>query len=286
MTSKPPAENGPPVGDWNLLWQEALRKKRWDRSDKAHWNRRAASFAQHSRKNGYAREFLHLMQPQPDWSVLDVGCGAGTLALPLSPLVRRITAIDFSENMIALLREACSDRGLDNIHTEVVGWEDDWDQAGIGKHDVAIASRSLVVHDLRAALLKLADKANFRVYISSLVGDGPFDRRLFEAAGRELDRGPDYIYVYNLLYQMGIHAEVRFVHGDPTDKPYRDVEDALERFQWMFNELTDEERAGLRAYLKHHLIRAKEGWTLSYQHIVRWAVISWEKEPCPPPRPA
>lgn len=264
-----------PPWDWNLAWQQARTNKRHDRSDNSHWNKRAVSFAQNARKSNYAEEFLRLLVPQPQWSVLDVGCGAGTLAIPLAPLVQHITAIDFSENMIALLKAQCAEQGLHNIQTSITGWEDDWDLAGIGIHDVAIASRSLVVDDLCAALMKLHNRARLRVYIASLVGDGPFDRRIFEAIGRDLDRGPDYIFVYNLLHQMGIHAEVRFVFSDSGTRVFSDIDDAVEQFHWMLDSVSAEEEVRLRDYFERHLRKTQGGWTLAYQHTVRWAVISW-----------
>ncbi len=263
--------------DWNSAWQEARKGKKQDRSNNSHWNRRAASFAQHAKNSKYPEGFLKLLAPRPEWSVLDVGCGAGTLAIPLAGLVRRVTAIDFSDAMIALLNEHCTEHGLANVTTGVIGWEDDWEQAGIAEHDVAIASRSLVVDDLRAALIKLDNKARHRVYIASLVGDGPFDRRIFAAIGRDLDRGPDYIYVYNLLHQMGIHAEVGFVMNGDGGKVYRDLDDAMEKFNWMIDAITPEETIRLRRYFENHLVKTAGGWTLSYQHPVRWAIISWSK---------
>lgn len=265
--------------DWNLAWQQARKQKRHDRSDNSHWNKRAVSFAQNARKSNYADAFLHLLAPQPQWSVLDVGCGAGTLAIPLAPLVQRVTAIDFSETMIALLNAQCIEQGLHNIRTSITGWEDDWDLAGIGMHDVAIASRSLVVDDLRTALAKIHSKARYQVYIASLVGDGPFDRRIFEAIGRDLDRGPDYIFVYNLLHQMGIHAEVRFVLNGGGTKVFGDIDDAVEKFHWMLDSVSAEEEARLRGYFERHLCKTQGGWTLAYQHTVRWAVISWSTAP-------
>ncbi len=264
--------------DWNIAWQEARKQRRGEHSDCSHWNKRAASFAQNARKSDYAENFLSLLTPQPQWSVLDVGCGAGTLAIPLAPLVRRVTAIDFSENMIGLLNAYCAEQGLYNVHTSVTGWEDDWDQAGIGEHDVAIASRSLVVDDLRTALAKLNLKARHRVYIASLVGDGPFDRRIFDAIGRELDRGPDYIYVYNLLHQMGIQAEVRFVFNGGGHNVFNDIDDAMDQFNWMLGALSPEEEICLRNYFECNLSKTRDGWSLNYRHPVRWAIIYWNKK--------
>lgn len=265
--------------DWNAAWQEAHKRKRHDRDDKKHWNKRAPSFARHASNSTYPTEFIRLMAPRPEWSVLDVGCGAGTLALPLAGLVRKVTAIDFSDVMISFLNADCVKQGIVNVHADIVGWEDDWEQAGIGEHDVALASRSLVVDDLRMALTKLHHKARQRVYLASLVGDGPFDRRIFETIGRDLDRGPDYIYVYNLLYQMGIHADVSFIINGDGGGVYGDIDDALEKFNWMLTDLTPGEADLLRRYFAKHLRKTTGGWTLSYRHTVRWAIISWSKRP-------
>lgn len=263
--------------DWNTAWLEARSRKKHDCGGKQHWNKRAPSFAQHASKSTYPSDFIRQMAPQPEWTVLDVGCGAGTLAIPMAALVRQVTAIDLSDAMISLLHEQCEERGIDNVRAEVLSWEDDWEEAGITEHDVAIASRSLVVDDLRMALTKLSAKARQRVFVVSLVGDGPFDRRIFNAIGRDLDRGPDYIYVYNLLYQMGIHADVGFINNGDGGRVYRDLNEAMEKFGWMLDNITSEESARLCRFFEQHLHKTAGGWTLSYRHPIRWAVISWSK---------
>ncbi len=263
--------------NWNMVWRESRRQRKVNRDGNAFWNRRAPSFADHAKKTAYASHFLRFLDPQPDWSVLDVGCGAGTLAIPLNPLVRRITAIDFSDVMIELLNKKCWEDGITNIDPRVVSWEDDWDAAGIAQHDVAIASRSLVVEDLQEALMKLDGKARQKVIISAPVGDGPFDRRIFEAIERDLERGPDYICVYNLLNQMGIFADVTFVTNEAGTKIFGDINEAVDGLRWMIEDMTAEEEARLRTYLECHLQKQPDGWMLDYCYPVRWAIISWSK---------
>ncbi|MEF3169413.1 MAG: methyltransferase domain-containing protein [Deltaproteobacteria bacterium] len=261
--------------DWNEAWKKAHAEgsRKW--KDPGFWNRRAPSFAKHAAESPYASDFIGIMQPEQHWSVLDVGCGAGTLARPLSKMVKQITAIDSSDVMITLLQEQCAKEGLLNVTALNIGWEEDWEKAGVGIHDVTIASRSLIVEDLKEALNKLNRFARKRVYISALVGDGPFDRRIFEAIGLEIDRRPDYIYIYNLLYQMGIYADVTFVTNQGHGKVYSDLEAAVQDLRWMIDELNSEKEVLLREYLRRNLIKKEGGWGLPHQHVVRWAIISW-----------
>ena len=71
---------------------------------------------------------------------------------------------------------------MKTIHAD---WDDDWSAAGAAVADVAIASRSLDVRDLRAALHKLEAFARRRVCVS-LPADGLLYPQLLahEAVGR------------------------------------------------------------------------------------------------------
>jgi len=216
------------------------------------------------------------MDPEPGWSVFDMACGGGTLAVPLAKKVREVTAVDFSDGMLDIVKRKCREEGITNIRTVNARWEDDWGECGIGGHDVVVASRSLVVDDLRSALLKLDNLARERVYISTIVGDGPFDRRLFEALERPLVMGPDYIYNYNLLYQMGIHAHLTFI-VEKSNKTFKDHEEAANSMKWMLDNLTPEEDEKLQSYLERHLVYRDGNWRLDYDRSIKWAVMWWDK---------
>ncbi len=264
--------------DWDLIWRQSCRRRKSDRNDREFWNKRAPSFADHARESSYVTDFLRITALPSQWSVLDVGCAAGTLAIPLAAKVRKVTAMDFSENMLAILSKRARDKGITNIQTRLLAWEDDWQAAAIERHDVAIASRSLVVEDLSGAIKKLASMARHRVIVSSLVGDGPFDRRIFQAIDRDLDRGPDYICVYNLLHQMGIYADVTFVSNEGEEKKtFTGLDDAVSGYRWMIGDMTIEEEQRLRCYLERHLKKTAGGYVLDYLHPVRWAILSWDK---------
>ncbi len=263
--------------DWSGVWRarSAMRTSR-GRGERF-WDGRAPSFSKAASETEYANHFLEIAKPDKSWSVLDMGCGSGTLAVPLASSVAAVTAVDLSSEMLAILRERCEEEGIKNVETIHGRWEDDWQELGIGVYDMAVASRSMVADDLAACVLKLQKAARKRVCVTTIVGDGPYDRRVFEAIGRPLDMGPDYIYNYNMLYSMGILADVTFI-DETRNRTYGSPEEAFLGMQWMFFEgLTQEEEGKLRAYIEEHLIPTDGYWRFSYEKSVRWAVLWWDK---------
>jgi len=265
---------GLPAIDWNEVWRKMHAERPAPLHDRGFWDQRAPEFTRHATAGDYILQFVQIMEPKPDWSVLDVGCGAGTLAVPLAPRVADITAMDPSTGMRTLLEERCRNQGIDNICIVEGGWQDDWVALGIGTHDVAIASRSLLVEDLRGAILKLQKHARKRVYLATLVDDGPYDRGIVEAVGRKLSLGADYIVVYNLLRQMGIYANAAFT-VTRQEKSFADLEEAVDGLRWMIHAMTPAEEARLREYLARCLVRENGRWRLPQARVVRWAVLWW-----------
>lgn len=263
--------------DWNEVWKKTQAEKHTPMRDPKFWDKRAPEFTRHATTSDYIGQFMEIMQPAPQWSVLDIGCAAGTLAVPLAPSVQTITALDASAGMLSLLSERCQAQGIGNIKAVHGRWEDDWEELGIGVHDVAIASRSLITEDLHEAILKLQKYASKRIYISTLVDDGPYDRSIVEAVGRKFRLGVDYIVVYNLLRRMGIYANVAFtVNRD--EKTFSDPENALDSLRWMIHEMNPEEEQQLRTHLAGCLVKENGHWKLPYRRAVRWAVLWWDKE--------
>ncbi|MBA3004221.1 MAG: class I SAM-dependent methyltransferase [Desulfurivibrio sp.] len=263
--------------DWEDMWREARAHKSWKKKKSSDWDRRASSFAERNIDSPFVAQFISHLHIEPEWSVLDVGSGPGTLAIPLSNRVRSVTAVDYSAAMLNELDKRAKGAGQENITTIQASWTDDWQTMGIPRHEITIASRSLSVDDLKGALRKLNDWATKAVYIVDRVGAGPFDPDLFKAIGRDFQPGPDYIFTVNLLYTLGIHAHIDFITLD-SKRTYTSREEALQSYRWMADELTDAEEERLIAYVDARLNQTGDNsWQLARQTSPRWALIWWQK---------
>lgn len=272
--------------DWDELWRNARARKTWSGSSAKDWDEKAPSFSSRNQSSPFVSLVLDLIPLTASSTVLDVGCGPGTLAIPIASRVKSVTAIDYSSGMLSALTGLASPAGIRNIRTVQASWEDDWQSLGIGRHDITIASRSLAVANLRDALLRLDRYASSLAFIVDRISPAPFDPEAFAAVGRSFDGGPDYIYVLNTLYAMGIHANVRIVNLDRETR-YTDLEDAMRSYRWMIKNMSAGEESALRRHLKTRCRPADDGRIIIERGFIpQWACIWWSKADQAPSHPA
>lgn len=63
----------------------------------------------------YSLKAMELLRPQSDSVILDVAAGPGTLSIPLSKRVKEVYAIDFSDSMIAQLKNGIREEKVENV---------------------------------------------------------------------------------------------------------------------------------------------------------------------------
>ena len=264
--------------DWTLLWQQSRSRKSWKSKGPEEWDRKAGSFADRTRDSAYVGLVLKQLNLREEMSVLDVGCGPGTLTVPLARIVNRVTALDYSSGMLEVLDQRARQEGLDNIRRVKCAWEDDWSAFDIGRHDVVIASRSMNIPGLEEGLRKLDHYATRLVYVAERIAPSPFDPDAFAALGREFESGPDYIYTLNMLYRLGIYPRVELIELE-RELHFEDLDRAVQGYAWMFRDLQPEEKRLLEKFLRERII-SQEGdhIVIRRDHPQRWALLSWSKE--------
>ena len=266
--------------DWNELWKKAMQnssfRKRRTRDTAEYWDKRAKGFNESIKSNDRAEQILAKLDIARDDTVLDIGAGPGTLAIPLAKRVKHVTAIDPSKAMLACLKENAVHAGLSNITCINKRWEDVAIRSDIAGHEIVIASHSLAMEDIQEAVSKMHDVAKRYVYLFTFAGGRFWD---YDALwpilfGEEFRPGPDYILLYNVLYDMGIYANVEITKLEHKRR-YSNLDEAVE--QWMDNlDVSSSEAEGvIRAYLSEKLI--EEAGALWSKQEMCSAMIWWRK---------
>lgn len=171
--------------DWNQEWMQ-MQAARHRADDSFEWDKRARHFRP-LETAPYARDFIKLLALKPGESVLDMGCGAGSIAIPLAQAGHPVIAADFSPAMLGTLDAGIEYYGLEDLITPLeLAWDDDWDLVGpVAKTvDVAFASRSVTTTNLKGALAKLDRTARRRCAVTMVANSSPrYDLHLMNAIG-------------------------------------------------------------------------------------------------------
>ncbi|HJH28504.1 MAG TPA: class I SAM-dependent methyltransferase, partial [Methanosarcinaceae archaeon] len=141
--------------DWNKMWMEAMENASWRtrRGDITEfWDKRARWFCQSIEDDDRPAQMISKLDIDPKCTVLDIGAGPGTLTIPLAKIVKHVTVVEPSRGMLACLRENAANESLENITCINRKWEDVHPGEDLDKYDVVIASYSLSMLDMVAAL--------------------------------------------------------------------------------------------------------------------------------------
>jgi hypothetical protein len=137
-------------------------------------------------------------------------------------------------------------------------------------YDVVIASFSLGMVDIRAAIEKMVAASSKYVYLYHFAGETSWDRQWSELwpklHGREYQPGPKCDVLYNLLYQMGIYPNIRTFRLDHHQR-YSSAEEAARALAPQAHAESNEQMEVLRDYLKGALREDEGGLVLPRSSI-------------------
>lgn len=266
--------------EWTEMWREKqkiLSPESDTDSQEERWDKIASFYKLWSEHDEYPTKLLQRIQMQREWSVLDIGCGTGVIAIAAAMRANRVTALDVSARMLEILKNEADRRYLGNIQYLHRTWESIRIGTDIKPHDVVITSRAIArTGDLEKSLKKIDEAATRYAYVTAWGGEqGEFTREFREALGHEYKDTPDDIYVYNILRQMGIHPNVEQIECSNTIR-YENYNQALSSYKVLFN-LTQKEEDIALGFIMKHLNRRKDGrYELPETRII-WSLIWWKK---------
>lgn len=287
-----------PTTDWNEEWKQ-LQEARRRKDNSSYWDVRSKTFGSKDAPNPYVEAFLKKSGIQPGESVLDMGCGAGALSVPLGLNGHSVVAADFSQGMLDRLKTELGEKSVESVTPLLMSWSDDWAACGVDEKsvDLAFASRSIATDDLKDSLMKLTRVARRRACVTVTTGASPrVDERIMTAMGIHTDFGHDYQYVVNILINEGLKPELSYIES--TRKyTFDSLDEAVDAFERMiietgYKDASDSAtlRERLRPWIQDHLIanpeaeseslgnKPQKAYCLDRPRSNKWAFISWDTD--------
>ncbi len=207
---------------------------------------------------------------------MDVGAGTGRFSLALAPQVDHIIAVEPSAAMMDFLRQDAADKDLRNISYVQTTWQEAPDNL---QADIVMCSHVVYpIRDIEPFLSKLHKATHQGCYIyarathiDALTADL---WRHFHHDERCMP--PSYIHVMDVLYEMGIFANVEIVSLPPSLRyPSLDVA-VTEMTEQLILPVDETTRVELRALLEGWLVEMNGVLVPPLQEMV-CAIICWEK---------
>lgn len=259
--------------DWEGFWAEKLEGK-----VNKDWDKAAPGFYRRTRKDDYQDALFEMLVLDEDDVVLDVGCGEGSITIPIAKRVKKVIGLDSSPKMLEYLEKRAADNNIDNIETILKPIEEiNYDE--IGDVDVVVCSRSLNgIMPIGNVLSELNRIANKYVFITIF---GPENKKIEKDFDRELgiktEDFPDYNYFFNILFNMGIYANVKRFDLN-NYREYDSIEDAMDNGKFRLDLYSYEEKVKLKEYLERILTKdSKTGKLYNVKDKADWVMVWWKK---------
>jgi SAM-dependent methyltransferase len=214
------------------------------------WSRRASGYHRSTRESVSSDPLYQRLVKvvNPTTTVLDVGAGTGRFALALAPQARQVIAVEPNAAMLDYLRLDVQEQGIPNISYSQSTWQD---TPGDVQADIVLCSHVLYpIRDIEPFLAKLRQATHQACYI--YMRATPMDALTAPLwkhfHGDERCMPPSYIHALDILYDLGMYANVEVVSLPPTLRfPSLDkaVEELLEQLILPDDQPTREELRGL-----------------------------------------
>ncbi len=280
--------------DWKNLWHalSEIQDRSFTREKEAAtndvWKHKAKEFDKlvedRWAKPDSSRDFLiRKLKENPGSTLLDIGAGTGKWSLLCAPWAKKVTALEPSLSMQAVLKEKIDKDGVDNIEIVTESWppekKDVPDQKELVEpHDFILTSHSMYgVGDFEAfirAMNQYAVKGCIMVMRAPLA-DAVMAKAASRVWGQPYD-SPNFQIAYNILLGMDIYADVVFEEKGSWQGWHNDsFETALDELKSRLDIVDDSSHdAFLTGLLEKNLIVEPDG--VRWPAANRSALVYWE----------
>jgi SAM-dependent methyltransferase len=275
---------GPETGSWRERWRQLKlahcaipnygnARQFWNNKKKVH------SVYMKGRPWGDPFDAMRLknMNIPGKSTVLDIGAGPGTFAIPLAKRGCRITVVEPSPVMRDALSKRMKEEHIRTIRVIPKRWEDVTDEELGGPFDVVIASYSLTMMDIGEALARMHACCTGTVHLFWFLTPPAWvrvNRDLWPLLhGGEFPGEPLAGWLWQVLAEMGIYANLRVEQRFPPAS-YSSVDDAVAEYRQRLNCTTAAQEQIVYNYFQ--TILRKDGRQVILGDAVMGAHLWWD----------
>ena len=274
------------VTDWILLWRQLAESQThiWKNENAPdeegdNWKDKARSFSEGVKRRrdqpDVHRDFvLSTLKADPDSTVLDIGAGTGGWAIPMARHAKKVTALEPSPGMIAVLKENVEQEGIRNIEIVRGGWPDTM----VAPHDYSLCSHAMYgVADLPAFVTAMSSitRKTCLMLMRAPDHDGTMAEMALRIWGQPYD-STNFQVAYNALLQMGVYGSV--LMGRPGQwEPWSNAsfEEAMAETRRRFKVSSSSEHDAFLGEMLKSRLTYRDG-RYYWPSEVRSALIYWE----------
>lgn len=205
-------------------------------------------------------------------TVLDIGCGPGTFAIPFSESAETVIALDASRPMISRLEGTCDSKNIPNIRTIVC----DCNHIPDDVHCNLVFTSLCPAMNNPSSILSMERYGDVCAYVSSANTGSSIETEIWAALGEDYSYSGYYTgYPDEYLRSLGRETELFFfTQENVVDEP---VEKTIERYTSLmsrYRPLTDE----MMDIIKEVVSRYSDGDRVNYSNDSIMGLLIW----CPP----
>ena len=263
--------------DWEEIWKknheerERLQRKEYGIE---YWDMAAEDFSFSHKMNGfeYGRKVRNALGEvlNSDSAVLEIGPGPGTFVIPFAREVRKVTAVEPSEEMVRELKKNAEEKGIDNFEIINKKWEVVDESEIVGKYDLVIGSIVLwIFKDVWQQLIKMEKASRGYCCVVEGTGTGDYVEVYRKVMGDNWPKFSGYNLIYNILYNRERFANltmVSYTSQIPVDRWIKYKERVFDQFI----EVTPD----VKRMIREHASERSDG--VNYMMEEKSAVIWWK----------
>jgi len=255
--------------DWIGLWQEQISKH--TPLDCCQYHLETLEGARRfdeeiqAEERAQVEEDIEAFGLAPRDRVLEIGSGPGTYTIPLARRVGQVVAVEPLESMRQVLSEKMAKASLTNITFVPKRWEDVDENLDLSPpYDLVVATFSLTMLDIRAAVAKMGAVSGKTVCLYWFIGPSSCDQRgqvLWPALyGCAFHPAPKADILLNVLFDMSIYPQVVVFPFQRTSL-FASFDQALAEYRRRFGvPAGGEAEEAIRQHLARVLVRENGVW--------------------------